>query len=422
MATRRNQLKYKTRRGKKVLRRNKRTMLRKKNRRMTRRYRGGDAIMIDDKYENVLLIIDPQNDFSDKNPNVGREADGNLAVPGSSGDYERIIAFINANQTKLAEIHVSLDTHTERHIGNPGFWTRVDETGDIVSEICDDSDGLRILSVVKKDDKIIYQGLSVIEIGKCGIDAAAHQYLTGGEQIRYYVPRNYGGNYQQLCSYVKDYINFYSTPQSKHGQLPWIWRKHCIEGSEGHKVVSELQTIFDSTENIPNDPNGREFRDKVSYHIKGQNNLAEMYSIFSAEMPVTVTGLDDYMNTSKYKNKQQNNVNKYDTTEGIRDYADFDCAGSNKADCGYLNLETKRNTGMMDKLLGLDTGKPRRIFICGQAKTHCVKSSLIDLMEYATEKSVVADRIVLLSNMTSPICGALDDIVKKTKEMKYTVL
>jgi nicotinamidase-related amidase len=419
MATRRKQLKYKTRRGKKVLRRNKRTMLRKKNRRMTKRYRGGDAIMIDDKYENVLLIIDPQNDFSD-GPRID-DKPGNLAVPGSSGDYERIIGFINANKNKLAEIHVSLDTHTPRHIGNPGFWTRVDENGLIISQECDDSDGLRILSVVKNDGKVMYKGLSVIEIDKCGIDAAAHQYLTGGEQVRYYIPRNYGGDYQKLCEYVEEYINFYSTPESKHGQLPWIWRKHCIEGLEGHKVVSELKSILDSTENIPNDPNSREFKDKVSYHIKGQNNLAEMYSIFSAEMPVTVTGLDDYMNTSKYKNKQQNSVNKYDTTEGIRDYADFDCVGSSKRDCGYLNLETKRNTGMMDKLLGTSDTK-RRVFICGQAKTHCVKSSLIDLMEYAKEKGVESDRIVLLSNMTSPICGATDDIVTKTGEMGFTVL
>lgn len=62
------------------------------------------------------------------------------------------------------------------------------------------------------------------------------------------------------------------------------------------------------------------------------------------------------------------------------------------------------------------------IFICGQAKTHCVKSSLIDLMEYAKEKGVESDRIVLLSNMTSPICGAIDDIVAKTVEMGFTVL
>jgi nicotinamidase-related amidase len=397
MATRRKQLKYKTRRGKKVLRRNKRTMLRKKNRRMTRRYRGGDAIMIDDKYENVLLIIDPQNDFSDKKE--GFRTDGNLAVPGSSGDYERIIGFINTNQSKLAEIHVSLDTHTERHIGNPGFWTRVDETGDIVSEICDDSDGLRILSVFKDDDadatKVIYQGFSVIEIGKCGVDATAHRYSTGGEQIRYYVPRNYGGNYQQLCSYVKDYILFYSDKiKNKHGQLPWIWREHCIEGTPGHRVVSELQEVLDS------------IGPKVKYHIKGQNNLAEMYSIFSAEKPVIVFDLDDYKITTTRSES-------YDIANGLNSYQDT----MNK-----LNLETTLNTGMMDKLLGLDSGKPRRVFICGQAKTHCVKSSLIDLMEYAREKGVESDRIVLLSNMTSPICGATDDIVEKTGDIGFTVL
>jgi len=252
---------------------------------------------------------------------------------------------------------------------------------------------------MKKDNKIIYQGVSVIEIGKCGIDAAAHEYLTGGEQIRYYIPRNYSNadieGYSKLCSYVEDYILFYSnTTKNKHGQVPWIWRKHCIEGSEGHKVVSELQLVLDNLVS------------KVRYHIKGQNNLAEMYSIFSAETPVFgVTGFESYMNTSQ-------RTKPYNIVDGLNSYQDTN---------DKINLETKRNTGMMDKLLGTP-GKPRRVFVCGQAKTHCVKSSLIDLMEYAKENNVTSDRIVLLSDMTSPICGALNNIVAKTGEMGYTVL
>lgn len=387
MATRRKYLKYKTRRGKKVLRRNQRS---KKNRRMTKRYRGGNG-EIDDKYENVLLIIDPQNDFSDAKE--GYRTEGNLAVPGSSGDYERIIDFINTNKDKLAEIHVSLDTHTPRHIGNPGFWTRVDENGNTEeSEDCDDTDGLRILSIHNDNDdatKVIYQGYSVV---------AGIRHLSGGDELRYYIPKNYGGDYSKLCAYVKKYIKFYSTPESKHGQVPWIWREHCFEDSTGHKVASELQDGLNN-ENI---------KSKVRYHIKGQNNLAEMYSIFSAEMPVTVNSeLNDYMNTSK-------RTETYDIAEGVNSYEDT----KNK-----INLETERNTKMMDKLLGLDTGKLRRVYVCGEAKTHCVKSSLIDLMEYAKEKGIEKERIVLLSDMTSPIPGSpLNNIVQTTRDMGYSVL
>jgi nicotinamidase-related amidase len=257
---------------------------------------------------------------------------------------------------------------------------------------------------MKKDNKIIYQGVSVIEIGKCGIDAEAHEHLTGGEQIRYYIPRNYSNadieRYSKLCSYVEDYILFYSnTTKNKHGQVPWIWRKHCIEGSEGHKVVSELQLVLDN------------LGSKVRYHIKGQNNLAEMYSIFSAETPVFgVNGFESYMNTSTRRET-------YDIVNGVTSYDET---------IKKLNLETGLNKGMMNKLLGLEEyaseKTKRRVYVCGQAKTHCVKSSLIDLMEYAKGKGIESGQIVLLSDMTSPICGAPNNIVAKTGEMGYTVL
>ncbi len=342
--------------------------------------------------KNILLIIDPQNDFSDAKD--GLRGRGNLAVDGASEDYRKIISFIENNNAILDEIHVSLDTHTDRHIGHPGFWSRVDENGTILTDSdgnpldTDDTDGLRILSISKYDvTNTIYKGESVIEKEIVGDEL--YKILTGGEQIRYYKPKEYDDvNYEKLCNYVKEYINFYSSEGNKHGQLPWIWRTHCIENSEGHKIAKELQECLDK------------YPEKVKYHIKGQNNLAEMYSIFSAEMPVSEDVMKTLSGAVYTGNKSINEIKVFPVT-GVESYEKTQ---------EYVNLDTERNTKLMDHLLGDNN----RIFVCGEAKTHCVKSSLIDLMEYAKEKGIPQERIVLLSNMTSPIKDAEDNIVDKT--------
>ena len=408
------------------MRRNKRTMLKKKNRRMSKKYRGGEylnensfIISDADKYENILLIIDPQNDFSEAKGSI-RPA-GSLQVTGSNMDYQRIISFIQQNINTLSEIHVSLDTHTKEHIGHPSFWTRVGKNGvPLTNEYgqqigCDDTDGLRVLSKglknsytskegIKIDEKTIYEGTSVI-----------------GDETRYYAPMNHGTHYDELCKYVEKYIEFYYSSESKHHQLPWIWKEHCIEGTDGHKIAKELKDVLDG--NFINDDIVKEdFLDKVNYHIKGQNNLAEMYSIFSAEMPVSkedAVTLEEYMNTSKYKTSQ-NGTNKYEKSEGVRFYEELKCGtSSDNKGCDYLNLDTTINTGLMDRLLGIDSegrqtsDKPRRVFICGEAKSHCVKSSLIDLMEYATKKEIGdPNRIVLLADMTTSIPGTPSDYIE----------
>ena len=208
--------------------------------------------------KNIVLIIDPQNDFSNTN-NIERKKDGSLAVPNSSSDYVKIIDFIRNNP--IDEVHVSLDTHTERHIGHPGFWDRISADGQRTP--ADDTDGFTILSINAEN---IISGFHI------------HRKTT-----TQYIPRIYDReSYDSLCEYVYNYLNFYSSTENteKHNQLPWIWPNHCLEGTRGHNIAQELQTFLRDWErsrqcNI------------VKYHIKGQNNLAEMYSIFSAEKPVS---------------------------------------------------------------------------------------------------------------------------------------
>src|SRR5690606_2567163 len=50
-----------------------------------------------------LLVIDPQNDFC--------RPDGALAVPGADADMDRLARLVGALRDRLADIHVTLDSH-----------------------------------------------------------------------------------------------------------------------------------------------------------------------------------------------------------------------------------------------------------------------------------------------------------------------
>lgn len=69
--------------------------------------------------ERVLFLgIDVQQDFMDN---------GALGVPGAHGDVERMTQFIYNNMDKIANIAVSIDTHTPHQIFHPCWW--IDENG-----------------------------------------------------------------------------------------------------------------------------------------------------------------------------------------------------------------------------------------------------------------------------------------------------
>ena len=338
----------------------------------------------------VLLIIDPQTDFSDMAEGL-RTKNGSLVVPGSSKDYERIIDLIK--KEKFHDIHVSLDTHTECHIGHPDFW-EVKLTENSEWEAATDANsGLTILSISAEN---VISGFNIIT-------------KTTSE----FRPRCYDEeSYPALCQYVNEYLRFYSRdedgkckPENKKEQFAWIWFNHCLENTEGHKVAVELQAALDSF--------AAQHGKEVFYHIKGQNNLAEMYSIFSAERPVPselTEALRPYIYTGAVK-------------EGVYDnngYPSYQAAINSPA-----NLNTQMNYSLMDRLLGITEETPsgtNTVYICGQARTHCVKSSAIDLMNYAKSKGVSSERIVFLKNCSSPIPGVTDDLSEIVLKYGFTVV
>ena len=62
-----------------------------------------------------LLVIDPQNDFCDKN--------GSLYVNGADDDMDRLAVMVERMRTRLSAIHVTLDSHRKVDISHP-IWFR----------------------------------------------------------------------------------------------------------------------------------------------------------------------------------------------------------------------------------------------------------------------------------------------------------
>ncbi len=313
--------------------------------------------------KNVLLIIDPQNDFTDlPYEENGVVCAGSLAVDGAISDYKKLVKLLKSvDDNFFSEIHVSLDTHTKEHIGHPGFWKKTND-GSNVTEI---------FKQIKCDNDEIY-----IEVG------------DNNEKI-YIEPQK-----DDLKAYAIQYIkSFYNKDiPNPHGQVPMIWAEHCIEGTVGHKVNPTLKCELDNKKN----------KDKVTYHIKGQNNLAEMYSIFSAEYPAE--SFDGY-------NYLLQNSLVY-TGDHAENEKDEEHATTYEEVTTKRNLKTERNDELLEQLLGTKDNQ-NTVYICGEARTHCVKSSAIDMLEYAAEKQLDQSKIIFISDVSSPIPNSKNDIVMR---------
>lgn len=117
-----------------------------------------------------------------------------------------------------------------------------------------------------------------------------------------------------------------------------IWPEHCLIGSQGHNIVPNIHNALQEWSLITGT--------SVEYVQKGENILTEMYSVLKAEVPISS-----------------------DTT---------------------FNHELFASLNASDKII-----------VCGQALSHCVNYSVVDLME----KMDVMERkkVVLLSDCASPV-------------------
>lgn len=169
-----------------------------------------------------LMIIDPQNDFSDF-------SDAALPVPGAGADAQRLAKLINRLGNTIDSIHVTLDTHQLLDIAHPMFWI--------------DAQGSRpppFTQITVED----------VESGRWRPAQATLQ--------------------QRALEYVHALRN-------NHRYVLTVWPPHCLVGTWGHNVIPAVQTALQRWEE-------RHWA-RVDYHIKGHNPWTEHYSAIQADVP-----------------------------------------------------------------------------------------------------------------------------------------
>lgn len=130
-----------------------------------------------------------------------------------------------------------------------------------------------------------------------------------------------------------------------------IWPNHCEPGTWGHQIPGGLLTELNQWSLNSKRP--------VDYIFKGVNPYTECYSAFEAEVP-------------------------------------------------REEPSARKNIEMIQKLMKAD-----RIFVAGEALSHCVKSSIESLTDY-----IPARKLVLLEDCMSPVSGfekAGEDFLQKMK-------
>jgi nicotinamidase/pyrazinamidase len=167
-----------------------------------------------------LLVIDPQNDFCDPG--------GALYVPGAERDMDRLARMVRRLKGKLADVHVTLDSHHPVHIANPVFW---------------------------KDAS--------------GKHPAPFTLITEADVESGRWTATQPGLYRRARQYVRDL--------ARHGRYDLtVWPPHCLIGSPGHAVYPMLFDAFLEWE--------ARFA-VVDFVTKGSNIFTEHYSAVQADVP-----------------------------------------------------------------------------------------------------------------------------------------
>lgn len=167
--------------------------------------------------ERVLFIgIDVQQDFMDN---------GALGVPGAHGDVERMTKFIYKNMDKIANIAVSIDTHTPHRIFHPCWW--VDENG---------------------NNPAPYTPITLADL-----DSGKWKAVINPIASRDYVEHLEREGKKTLC----------------------IWSYHCIQGTLGCALENQFSNMvyFHSVAK----------KAVVQRLVKGQDPLSEMYGVIKPE-------------------------------------------------------------------------------------------------------------------------------------------
>jgi len=169
------------------------------------------------------LIIDPQNDFMDI-------PGATLPVAGANEDMKRCAKLIERIGHKLADIHVTLDSHRLIDIAHPAWW--VDQNG---------------------NQPAPFTLISAADI-KAGI----------------WTPRS-------PAARARSYVYALALEATPGGYKICIWPPHCLIGTRGHNVQEDLNDALQRWSD-------KEFA-MVDYVTKGSNPWTEHYGALMAEVP-----------------------------------------------------------------------------------------------------------------------------------------
>ena len=158
-----------------------------------------------------------------------------------------------------------------------------------------------------------------------------------------------------------------------------IWPEHCIIGSPGHNVrPSILAAINEWAESRMKE---------VTFVWKGTNCLTEMYSALRAEVPVEAL----------------------EAVESER----------SEALQAEVTVEAERSEELVpvdSKVLLSALRESSRLFVCGQALSHCVNFTVRDLV--ANMGSRPLDSIAILRDCTSAVPGFEEEGITFLEDMK----
>jgi len=168
-----------------------------------------------------LLIIDPQNDFCDKN--------GALYVPGADQDSIRLANMIHRLIRQIDYIHVTLDSHRTVDIAHPIFW--INRQGQHPQPF----------TIISEKD------------------------VTNGT----WMTTNPAWSERGL-GYVK--------ALAKNGRYPLcVWPMHCRIATAGHSIVKPVSDAILKWE--------EERFGVINFIAKGSNIFTEHYSVLQADVP-----------------------------------------------------------------------------------------------------------------------------------------
>lgn len=193
------------------------------------------------------------------------------------------------------------------------------------------------------------------------------------------------GNYKRVNTKDSDYdfdkhMTFhkgavqYLEELEKQGKQHTIWPFHCISGSWGHSIYDPLMKVIKDWSIATTNSH------KMLY--KGQFTFSEHFGIFEAEIPVAQVS-----ETTRHSIMVQTLVSYLAGTP----------------DVGYDN--------------GMD-----KIYICGEAKSHCVATTIKQIIEFSKgdpDFAKLLEKIVIVEDGMSPVSGfenLADDIFAEAKE------